>query len=76
MVDPGERVVMGLIRVLQKKLGVLPKDVATGPFVDEWKKVFATISKDVEEVDMSLAMSITAFSVKDENELVRCFPRN
>ena len=55
----------------QKKLGVLPKDVATGPFVDEWKKVFGAISKDVEEVDSSLALSTTAFSIKDENELVR-----
>lgn len=37
--------------------------------MDEWKKVFAESCKDVEEVDVSLALSTYAFAVKDENEL-------
>ena len=53
----------------QKKVGVIPKDTSKGPFVDEWKKVFAEHCKDVEEVDISQALSIGAFSVKDEAEL-------
>lgn len=55
---------------LQKKVGVLPKDASSGPFIDEWKKVFSNISKDVEEVDIAPALSAAAFAVKDEAELV------
>jgi hypothetical protein len=55
---------------IQKKIGVLPKDTSSGPFIDEWKKVYGTISKDVEEVDISGALSSAALAVKDENELV------
>ena len=55
---------------IQKKIGVLPKDTSSGPFIDEWKKVYGTISKDVEEVDISAALSSAALAVKDENELV------
>jgi hypothetical protein len=39
--------------------------------VDEWKKAFGEISKDLEEVDIAQAISAAALSVKDENELVR-----
>ncbi len=53
----------------QKKVGVLPKDQSAGPFIDEWKKVYADISKDVEEVDIAPAISAAALSIKDENEL-------
>ncbi|KAH9906872.1 FACT complex subunit spt-16 [Xylariomycetidae sp. FL2044] len=52
-----------------KKLGVIPKDTSKGPFVEEWKKVSADKCKDVEEVDINLALSTAAFSVKDETEL-------
>ncbi|KAG9240610.1 FACT complex subunit-domain-containing protein [Calycina marina] len=52
-----------------KKLGVLSKVEATGPFVEEWKKVYADISKDVEEVDIAPAISTAALIVKDETEL-------
>jgi nucleosome binding factor SPN SPT16 subunit len=48
----------------------LPKDVALGPFADEWKRAFGDISKDVEEVDISSALSAAAFSVKGPEELV------
>ena len=54
----------------QKKVGTLPKDSPAGPFADEWKKAYGDISKEVEEVDISAALSIAAFAVKDENELV------
>jgi nucleosome binding factor SPN SPT16 subunit len=53
----------------QKKVGVLPKDTSSGPFIDEWKKVYSEISKDVEEVDIAPAISAAALAVKDENEL-------
>lgn len=55
---------------MQKKVGILPKDTSSGPFIDEWKKVYGTISKDMEEVDISTALSSAALAVKDENELV------
>jgi nucleosome binding factor SPN SPT16 subunit len=51
-----------------KKVGVLTKETSTGPFVAEWKSAFGDISKDVEEVDISSALS-AAMAVKDENEL-------
>ncbi len=49
---------------------MLPKDTSSGPFIDEWKKSFGDISKSVEEVDISTAISASALAVKDENELV------
>ncbi|KAK4104085.1 SPT16-domain-containing protein [Parathielavia hyrcaniae] len=57
------------IKTAGKKVGVLTKDTSKGPFVDEWKKVFADNCKDVEEVDIAQALSGGAFSVKDEAEL-------
>jgi hypothetical protein len=55
---------------LQKKIGILPKDTSSGPFIDEWKKIYGDISKQVEEVDIAPALSAAALAVKDENELV------
>ncbi|KAI1097536.1 SPT16-domain-containing protein [Jackrogersella minutella] len=52
-----------------KKIGLINKDRSNGPFVDEWKKVYTEKCKDVEEVDISTALSTAAFSVKDETEL-------
>ncbi|KAJ6786679.1 hypothetical protein PWT90_09725 [Aphanocladium album] len=52
-----------------KKVGTIARDTSKGPFIDEWKKVFAESCKDVEEIDASMALSTYAFSVKDENEL-------
>ena len=53
----------------QKKVGTVAKDNSSGPFAEEWKAALGDISKDVEEVDISTALS-AAFAVKDENELV------
>ncbi|KAL1879915.1 hypothetical protein VTK73DRAFT_6727 [Phialemonium thermophilum] len=52
-----------------KKVGVIAKDTSKGPFVDEWKRIFSENCKDVEEVDISFALSAGALSVKDETEL-------
>lgn len=57
------------IKEAGKKVGVLAKDTTTGPFVEEWKASFAKHSKDIEEVDISVAVSSAALTVKDENEL-------
>jgi len=54
---------------LQNKVGVLTKDTSKGPFIDEWKKTFASNCKEVEEADIAQALSAGAFSVKDEAEL-------
>ena len=51
-------------------MGTIAKDASAGPFADEWKRAFGDISKEVEEFDISLALSSAAFAVKDENELV------
>ncbi len=56
---------------IQKKLGILPKDTSTGPFIDEWKRIYGEISNKIEEVDIAPALSAAALAVKDENELVR-----
>ncbi|KAE8348222.1 FACT complex subunit spt16 [Aspergillus coremiiformis] len=58
------------IKIAGKKVGVLPKDTAAGPFAEEWRRSFASIAQDVEEVDISPALSSAAFSVKDTDELV------
>ncbi|KAL9941411.1 FACT complex subunit spt16 [Verticillium nonalfalfae] len=57
------------IKAAGNKVGIIAKDTSKGPFVDEWKKVFAENCKDVEETDISPALSQIAFSVKDESEL-------
>jgi len=57
------------IKEAGKKVGVLAKDTSRGPFIDEWKKTFADKCKDVEEIDISQALSVGAFSTKDETEL-------
>ncbi|RDA87172.1 hypothetical protein CP532_4287 [Ophiocordyceps camponoti-leonardi (nom. inval.)] len=57
------------IKAAGDKVGIISKDTSKGPFVDEWKKVFAEHCKGVEEVDVSSALSLHAFSVKDETEL-------
>ncbi|KAF7595126.1 FACT complex subunit spt16 [Aspergillus hancockii] len=59
-----------VIKNAGKKVGVLPKDTAAGPFAEDWKRAFANITQDVEEVDISPALSSAAFSVKDTDELV------
>ncbi|KAJ5476949.1 FACT complex subunit s.t1.c16 [Penicillium diatomitis] len=51
------------------KVGTLPKDTTTGPFADDWKRAFSEISKDVEEVDITPALS-SAFAIKDPEELI------
>ncbi|RDA92507.1 hypothetical protein CP533_4188 [Ophiocordyceps camponoti-saundersi (nom. inval.)] len=57
------------IKAAGDKVGIISKDTSKGPFVDEWKKVFSEHCKGVEEVDISSALSLYAFSVKDETEL-------
>lgn len=57
------------IKAAGKKVGVLTKDTSSGPFIDEWKKIYADNCKDVEQVEIAPALSTAAFSVKDEAEL-------
>jgi nucleosome binding factor SPN SPT16 subunit len=59
-----------VLTITQKKVGVLTKDTSAGPFVEQWKKVYSEISKEVEEVDIANAISSAALAVKDEKELV------
>lgn len=61
---------LDVMKAAGKKVGVLTKDQSNGPFVEEWKKAYGDIFKDVEEVDCALALSSAALSVKDEKELV------
>lgn len=57
-----------IIKTAGKKVGTIAKDSSVGPFVTEWKSAFSEIGKDVEEYDVSTALS-TVMAVKDENEL-------
>ena len=59
---------MDVIKGAGKKVGTIARSEATGPFADEWKKAFGDIVKEVDEIDISLALSM-AFAVKDEAEL-------
>jgi len=59
---------LDIIKGAGKKVGALPKIETTGPFADEWKKLFGEASKEVEEVDVSAGLS-QAMAVKDEEEL-------
>jgi nucleosome binding factor SPN SPT16 subunit len=55
---------------MQRKVGILNENSKqTGAFVEEWDLVWAPYKKDVEEVDISSALSTAAFAVKDEKEL-------
>ncbi|KAJ5136982.1 FACT complex subunit s.t1.c16 [Penicillium atrosanguineum] len=60
---------LDVIKGAGKKVGTLPKDTTSGPFADDWKRAFGDISKDVEEVDITPALS-AAFAIKDPEELV------
>jgi len=57
-----------IIKSAGKKCGTLPKIETTGPFADEWKKVFSETSKEVEEVEVAPGLS-QAMAIKDEEEL-------
>ncbi|PWY68043.1 FACT complex subunit spt16 [Aspergillus heteromorphus CBS 117.55] len=58
-----------VIKNAGKRVGILARDTTTGPFAEDWRKAYTAVSKDVEEVDISPALS-AAFSVKDTDELV------
>ncbi|KAK1064284.1 FACT complex subunit spt16, partial [Friedmanniomyces endolithicus] len=49
--------ILDIIKNAGKKVGVISKEPSTGPFVNEWKTAFADISKEVEEFDISPALS-------------------
>ncbi len=57
-----------------KKVAVLKKDTATGPFADEWRAAFTEAGiKEEDQVDLGPILSNAALSVKDGNELVSSF---
>lgn len=60
--------ILDIIKNAGPKVGVIPKNLSTGPFMEEWTKALGDISKDVEQVDISAALS-AVMAVKDENEL-------
>ena len=65
------RTLLGILTWTSKnKVGVLPKETASGPFADDWKRVYAGKPGEIEEVDIAPALSSAAFSVKDPGELV------
>ncbi|PWY78389.1 SPT16-domain-containing protein [Aspergillus sclerotioniger CBS 115572] len=58
-----------VVKSAGKKVGVLPRDTTAGPFAEDWRRAYSVLSKEVEEVDISSALS-AALSVKDTDELV------
>ena len=52
-----------------KKVGVLNKVPATGPFAEEWKQIYERSKGDMEEVEFANVISQCALSIKDEREL-------
>ncbi|OOF96217.1 hypothetical protein ASPCADRAFT_207592 [Aspergillus carbonarius ITEM 5010] len=72
--DPEEKMksfekCIDVIKNAGKKVGVLPRDTTAGPFAEDWRRAYAVLSKEAEEVDISPALS-AALSVKDTDELV------
>lgn len=57
-----------IIKSAGGKVGVITKELSSGPFVTEWKAALSEIRKEVEEVDISAALS-AVMAVKDEHEL-------
>ncbi|KAI5296122.1 FACT complex subunit spt16 [Ascosphaera acerosa] len=60
---------LSVIRAAGNKVGVLPKDTSAGPFAEEWRKLLNDC-KDVEQVDIAPALSLHAFSIKSQDELI------
>ena len=58
-----------VIKSAGKKVGVLAKQVVTGPFADEWIAALGEISKEVEEIDITTALS-AVLATKDPQELL------
>ncbi|OJK03321.1 hypothetical protein ASPACDRAFT_76395 [Aspergillus aculeatus ATCC 16872] len=58
-----------VIKTAGKKVGILPKDTASGPFSEDWRRAYAAGGGELEEVDISGALS-AALAVKDTDELV------
>lgn len=58
-----------VIKKSGKKIGVIAKDSAQGPFVNDWKKVYPSEIEGVEEVDVTPVFS-AFLAIKDDTELV------
>ncbi|KAI9883318.1 MAG: FACT complex subunit spt16 [Watsoniomyces obsoletus] len=61
--------IVEIIKESGKKLGVIAKDTSSGPFIDEWRKVYDPVAKELEEFDIAPALSEAALAIKDEHEL-------
>ncbi|KAH8691097.1 transcription elongation complex subunit [Talaromyces proteolyticus] len=59
-----------VIKTAGGKVGTLSKDTAQGPFAEDWRRAYGDGLKDIEEVDISPALSVAALSVKGPEELV------
>jgi nucleosome binding factor SPN SPT16 subunit len=58
------------LKIPQNKVGIFANEPQSGAFADEWNAIWALYKKEVEEVNITAAISAGALSVKDENELV------
>ena len=58
-----------IIKNAGKKVAVLNKVPASGPFADEWKQSYDKIKPEVEEVEAAPGISSGALTVKSETEL-------
>jgi len=52
----------------KKRLGILPKDLKEGNFVQEWLEVYENFKDSIEEVDVSIGIA-SVLAIKDEEEL-------
>ncbi|CAG8585817.1 6383_t:CDS:10 [Funneliformis mosseae] len=52
----------------KKRLGILPKDLKEGHFVQEWQEVYEDLKADIEEVDVSAGIA-SVLAIKDDDEL-------
>jgi nucleosome binding factor SPN SPT16 subunit len=58
-----------VLSLADMKLGVIPKDKATGKLSDEWNTAVANAKAGLQTVDVTVAMS-AILAVKDQDEIV------
>jgi nucleosome binding factor SPN SPT16 subunit len=47
---------LDVIKGAGKKVGTIARSEATGPFADEWRKIYGDLGKEIEEIDSTYTL--------------------
>jgi nucleosome binding factor SPN SPT16 subunit len=47
---------LDVIKGAGKKVGTIARSEATGPFADEWRKIYGDLGKEIEELDSTYTL--------------------